>query len=295
MASWVRLLIALAIAAAVFVARRLVGEDRPFNALARALFYGVIPPTIFMAVVRAPSVPLILLLTLVAALHMGIMLAATLGASSSRRSREAVTVACLSSMPNVVFLAFPVAIAVLGTVSPMIPYAVAFNALLPAVIAVLSSWFGSRASRPNPAPHIAAFCTATLLKWLSPSAAEAVASCAQLHQVLAALNLLAFAVVGSELAASRMRRALSRGVGVVVLLRFVASPLLMLGLLALATRFASIPRVYWVGMLMQSVMAPAITNIVLAKVFNLDTELAATSIAVTTPASVAIAIAIASL
>ncbi|NPA97697.1 MAG: hypothetical protein GXO32_08880 [Crenarchaeota archaeon] len=46
---------------------------------------------------------------------MGTLLGAALGIASSRRSREEVTIACLSSLSNVVFLAFPMSIAVLSS------------------------------------------------------------------------------------------------------------------------------------------------------------------------------------
>jgi len=75
--------------------------------------------------------------------------------------------------------------------------------------------------------------------------------------------------------------------------RFGVSPLVMASMLLGLSMATPVPKLYVVGSMLQSVMAPAVTNVILAKAFGLDTALASSSIAILTPISIAIAVGIA--
>lgn len=283
-----RLLAALLVGLAGYAAARRFGGGW-VGRFTRILFYYVIPPTIFMAVASAPAANILLILVAVSCIHMALLLTPLLALSSREPSRT--TMALLSGLPNVVFLAFPLSIALYGTVTPVLPYAIALNMLLPVLLAVLGSWYGGDADAPSAYPHIAAFTAALIVKLFAPGLASTIASIEPLHALLSAANLSAFAAIGGELAGCS--HILEPGVERVAFLRLVASPLLMLALLTPLSMLVKLPHVMIAGMLIQSVMPPAVANVILARVYGLDSRLAASSIAVLTPASLVLAVAVA--
>ncbi|NPA97437.1 MAG: hypothetical protein GXO32_07550 [Crenarchaeota archaeon] len=285
--------VALSFAAAGFVASRFLGARRAFEYWNWFLFYGVIPLTIFLSVARAPNVPVLLALVALSAVHMFICYALSYAATRRFSDRVRITVSLLSSLPNVVFLAFPLAISLIGGVAPVVPYAIAFNSLLPLYIAYLSKRAGrGRGAKPRSYPHIAAFVAGVIANYLGVSrVVTSVLAAPAPSSVLTVLNLSSFAIIGSELAVVGSID-FSR-IGLVAAFRFGVSPLVMLSMLLGLSAMTSVPRIYIVGSMLQSVMAPAVTNVILAKAFDLDTALASSSIAVLTPASIALALCVA--
>ncbi len=289
---WIKFVVATCFAVIGFSVSRWLRVGKPFEYLNDFLFYGVIPATIFLSVARAPSVPLLLALTAVSALHMVGCTVLALAVFRRFGEVERATMVLLSSLPNVVFLAFPLAIALLGSVTPVIPYAIAFNALLPGYVAWLSKSFSGRGkAKPRSYPHVAAFVAGAIANYMGLSSAISRAtSIPAVSTAITILNLAAFAIIGSELA--RVERIDVPRIGLVAIYRFGVSPLLMaIALLALST-LIEVPKGYVVGSVMQSLMAPAVTNVILAKAFGLDTSLASSAVALLTPVSVAIAVAL---
>ncbi len=291
-----KLCIALSLALVSFVISKAFPKPsvwRAFEYLNWFLFYVVIPLTIFKSVAKTPNIPVVLALIAACCIHMVLCSAIALACCKRMEPRSRITIALLASLPNVVFLAFPLAIALLGSVAPVVPYAVSFNLLLPIYIAFLSRATGrSGKAKPKSYPHIAAFLVGLIVNYLGassyvlePLSSELASTC------LTVLNLSAFAVIGSELA--RVSKLDMPRIGIVMILRLCIAPLLMTCILLSLTPFIRIPKIYALGTVMQSLMAPAVTNVILAKAFELDTVLASSAVATLTPISIAIATALA--
>ena len=275
-----------------FVTRRYIGLEKPWHILSLVLFYFSIPLTIFFSTINAPNIPMLLIATVLAFIHMCIV--ATLSfAIATKRGGKWPSIAVLVSLPNSLFLAIPLSEAALGSAIPALPHAIAFNGVLVISTAWLSYLTGRKrgvGTSSRALPHVLAFMTALVLRVIN--VAPLLLSIDAVHSLMLAinyLNLSAFTLIGAELAVAGF--SLRKEVLYVAILRYITSPIILAAILLIPI-IPPLPTDVFLGMFMQSFMPPAVTCIVLSKIYNLDNELTALSIAILTPISTAIALTI---
>ncbi len=287
-----KLVTVIALAVLGFATRRCIGLEKLWRILSLILFYFSIPLTIFFSTISAPSIPVLLIATALAFIHMCAVTALSFAIAAKLRSVW-LSIAVLASLPNSLFLAIPLSEATLGSVFPVLPHAIAFNGVLVISIALLTYLAGGErgiGASLRALPHILAFAIALILRILN--IAPLLLSIDAIHALKLAisyLNLSAFALIGAELALARISP--RREVLYVAMLRYIASPAILVAILSIPM-LPPLPPNVSLGMTMQSFMPPAVTCIVLSKVYNLDSELVALTIAILTPISTAIALAI---
>ncbi len=287
-----KLVAVIALAILGFALRRFIGLDKLWHMLSLILFYFSIPLTIFLSTISAPDIPVLLIATALAFIHMLIVTAFSF-AIAARLGDTWLSIAVLASLPNSLFLAVPLSEAALGDVLPVLPHAIAFNGVLVISIALLTYLAGGErgvGASSRALPHVLAFVAALALR--VSGVAPLLLSVEAVHMLKLAtsyLNLSAFALIGAELAIARL--APRKEVLYVAMLRYVASPAILLAILSIPT-LPPLPHSILLGMAIQSFMPPAVTCIVISRVFNLDSELVALSMAILTPISTAIALTI---
>ncbi len=286
-----RVVLVVVLCALGYVLRKRFDLDKLFECLTKVLFYFSIPITIFFSTLDAPRISALMQGVAAAFIHMTV-LTIILFSIASRLRGSWIDVAVLASLPNSLFLPTPLSEIVLGSALPILPHAVAFNAVLVVVLAILSMMLRESMGVKLVArvvPYATSFAVALALRIYEP------VLCSSLSQSLSPLatatniiNLTAFLIVGSEMSFVKSF-SIRREVIYVAIARYVASPAILLTTILL---IPGLSNDMVLGMVIQSVMPPAVTCIIVSRMYNLDTELTTLSIAFLTPVSTAIALAI---
>ena len=260
---------------------------RVVEAINSLLFYATIPLSLVVSTARLGDVSMFASALLVASAHMLVTMAVAIAFTRLTGVEEGPVLVVLSSLPNSVFIALPLASAMLGDSMYALPHAVAFNLVLVLMLFYLS-YSGSGRVRRALILYSAALAFGFAL---NAAGARSLAGreLETLSNLSSTANMLSFVVVGSSLSNLRkLSRRVARGLAVVAAFRYAVSPILLWA--SLATLGSGLALGFVKGAWLQSVMPPAVTCLVLVKAAGMDEELAVASVAALTPISVALAI-----
>jgi predicted permease len=273
--------------------------QRVVNAINYYLFYIAIPLTVFIKVGTMGSETNFLNALIVSQLHIIVMFIISYAVARTmyKDNVDRVSLTMSIAMPNAGFLAIPLAVAMFGTAFHVIPYMVAFNITLPLLTLVLAKLYATRRGNATKIyvkalPALSALLCATVFKQLE------LGFCLQgilqtVDAVLSASFYLSFVIVGYMLTQLRLCdiKKSAHAIAVSMLVKYLSSPIIILVLAHTLLRYMSTDFAYMQGALLQSLMPPAVTNIVLAKVFQLNENLVSLFILLLTPLSIVIALA----
>jgi len=264
--------------------------------LGRALLYVVIPYLMVYGLLYTPASLVGSTAALVAA-YVGISAAAvpTAYARVFGRGRSSGAAVMASVFPNVAFLPIPLTLILYGNPMPAVMYSTIYNVVSAPLIPTLASLTSGRgvdaavvarrvASFPftwAAAAGLALRLAASLAGGPPPPPHAAVL----LKEAFSYANIASFALVGEALA--RVRFGFRREVLAVLAWRLAASPAIHLALIP--ALLSGAPPAWVAGALIESAAPPATMNVVYARMYGLDEEVVALSIAYSTPASLAVA------
>lgn len=260
-----------------------------------SLFYLGVPITIFDSIYKDKDLQQLLSIITICLLHMTILFILSYLVSyliGLNRLNRALAVTISVAMPNTGYVAIPLAVTIFGNPKVVTPYTIAFNVLLPIVIMVLGFLSKANINKVNTftnsiyssAPFLTAFALALIVNFIGAE----IPWLDVLFNFMRFYILSSFVVVGYEFAKTMnevKRKSPIRELSVIMFMRYVMSPLLILLMISLIN-----VEHYGQGLLLQSIMPPAVTNIVLAKEFKLDLDIVLLSIVVLTPISILLAI-----
>jgi len=275
-----------------YILKRSFSIDILFNYIIKTLFYIVIPLTVFFSTLRSPNIPILLISTVIAFIHLVIMLITSFSLVKLLPNIsyiDRITIATLVSLPNSLFLAIPLSIILFNDALPVLPHAIAFNAILVLTILLLSTiteLHRKRIDLRTVLPYLKAFLLGLLLKSITSAHLYCNTYIETIVKILNYINYSAFLVLGGELIVLKIKY--MKEVLYIIPLKFFLSPLVLISILIPINTRIYIPINYIHGLLLQSLMPPAITNIVIAKIYKLNSPLTTLSIAFLTPLSIII-------
>jgi len=271
---------------------------RLIDAVNLYLFYIAIPMATFIKVATVTSEAIFLLLTFLSMIHIFLVYVATYAIAKlfNASSTDAVSIALSLSLPNSLFLAIPLSLVLFGDVLPVLPYGVAYTIAVPIFIAMLTGTAPSSNSRKGLYMKSAPALVALILGFVI----RAVFNGFSLSMLVKPVDLVisnsfysSFIVVGNALTVVRLANIKSyvKCIGFSIPMKYLFSLILAVALLHIIQNLASIDRIHALGIIIQSVMPPAVVNLIFAKIFNLNYTLISTVLALLTPISVVVAIA----
>lgn len=293
----------LAIALFLVVAGYLLSKtklSRINDFIVKILFYVVIPMNVFYNIVLTEAFTAYLKTTLGAIIHLVSVYALAIAIFPKILkcdSKCLVTAILLASLPNVVFLPLTLMSIMYGDTAPVTPYSIAFSIILatftPLIIVKYGKDFPGKLLNLKKVikemllfPPTGTFMVALALRFVIGF--ELVLKEPLLdyfYRNVNELNLLAFMIIGSSINFSKI--VVNKSIlALVMLWRYVIS--LITGLTL--ANLLNLEGVWFTGMVIQSLMPPAVTNIILAKTYNLNEEITSTLIIMLTPISVIIVI-----
>uniref|UniRef100_A0A7C4FF24 AEC family transporter n=1 Tax=Ignisphaera aggregans TaxID=334771 RepID=A0A7C4FF24_9CREN len=273
--------------------------QRVVNAINYYLFYIAIPLTVFIKVGTMGSETDFLNALIVSQLHIIAMfiISYAVARTMCKDIVDRVSLTMSIAMSNTGFLAIPLAVALFGTAFHVIPYMVAFNITLPLLTLVLAKFYATRRGNATniyvkALPVLSALLCATVFKQLELGF-HLQGILQTVDAVLSASFYLSFVIVGCMLTQLRLSdvKKSAHAIAVSMLVKYLLSPIIILVLVHTLFRYMSTDFAYMQGVLLQSLMPPAVTNIVLAKVFQLNENLVSLFILLLTPLSIVIALA----
>ena len=275
-----------------YALKRCQGLERVWHGVSLILFYFSIPLTIFFSTAEMLEIDTLLLAILLAFIHMVCVMAISFVLAAKLRGVW-ITIAVLGSLPNSLFLALPLSEVVLNNVHSVIPHAIAFNGVLIFTIAILERFIDRRGgynSVIRTLPYLLAFVLAMILRYLElTSQILSLEVVTMVRHVVELVNLSAFMLLGAELEA--IKAVLRKEIVYVAILRYLVSPATLMAVLSIFP-ISLASQTLILGMVIQSLMPPAIMCIPVSRLYNLDRELVALAIAILTPISTLIAMAI---
>jgi predicted permease len=256
-----------------------------------SLFYLAVPITIFDAVYSEKNLLFFSSLIAASIAHMVLLfiLSYVIVYMLNLKNTTRILALLLSAaMPNAGFVAIPLALMVFGDTKIIIPYTIAFNILVPIIVVTLGFLSGKNENRFNSIarsmytsiPFLISFISALVLNLMRLE----LSLVSTLLSIIKWYTILSFLIIGYELAKVIEKtkiRNLGVFLGIIAFARYMFSPILILAM-NLIINFGNYRR----GLLLQSIMPPAITNIILAKKYDLDIDIVVLSIAVFTPLSI---------
>jgi predicted permease len=256
-----------------------------------SLFYLAVPITIFDAVYSEKNLLFFSSLIAASIAHMILLfiLSYVIVYMLNLKNTTRILALLLSAaMPNAGFVAIPLALMVFGDTKIIIPYTIAFNILVPIIVVTLGFLSGKNENRFNSIarsmytsiPFLISFISALVLNLMRLE----LSLVSTLLSIIKWYTILSFLIIGYELAKVIEKtkiRNLGVFLGIIAFARYMFSPILILAM-NLIIDFGNYRR----GLLLQSIMPPAITNIILAKKYDLDIDIVVLSIAVFTPLSI---------
>ncbi len=252
------------------------------------LYYVVIPMVIFLSIFNAPSVGLYIFFTILSVLHICILMVSSFLLSSTifKDSKNRISITILSSLPNAGYLAIPLAQLLLGTENYVTPYTIAFNILFSLstlLIAFLRKSKGDLLDIVKLLPPILAIIATTILKIYNLDIGDMAGNLSIFTSYAVRTSFL---VIGYSLANLKYS-ALKPLIKPFIMITLIKIPYSLLMAKAILY-FIVAPSEFVYGFMLQSIMPPAINNIIIAKIFKLNEDLAAVSISILTPVSIAL-------
>lgn len=255
------------------------------------LYYIAVPMVIFVGVLNAPSIDFYVFFIVLSILHICILMMSSFLFSHiiSSDPKDKITIMVLSSLPNAGYLAIPLATLLLGTGYYVTPYTVAFNI----VFSFTTLFIALKTSRGNPLdvvksfPPILAIIITTIIKTLTLDIGGIVGSVSIFTSYVIRMSFLVIGYGLANLTYSSLRP-LVRPLAVIALIKIPYSLITARAMLS----FVTAPSEFVRGFMLQSIMPPAVNNIIIAKMFKLNEDLMAMSITVLTLVSVVLSSAL---
>ncbi|MEM2285811.1 MAG: AEC family transporter [Ignisphaera sp.] len=261
----------------------------------KLLFYVVIPAIIFKAIYGSNDLENISSAIVTSGTHISLMFIIsyiTSYAIGIKNSKELSAIMISLSMPNVGYLAIPLSVVLIGDSRYVVPYTIAFNIVLPLLILILSIFYStnnsSKINLVKSVPFLFSLAVSLFLKFLNIY----IAVPQMIFRSIDIIILSSFVIIGyefSKIVIDTMKSSI-KFVLLGVIMRYMVSPIVLILLIlqnGLINNFN-----YYRGLMLQSVMPPAVSNIILAKVYNLKSEIVSILTVVLTPISITITIAI---
>lgn len=259
-----------------------------------SLFYIVIPIIIFDSIYNTENLGALTLAILASIIHIVLILAVAFGFTLIRGITDKSKVIAFSlslAMPNAGYLAIPLSITLYNESASVIPYTIAFNIALPIAIVMLSLYSNTSSNRSEKTklviarsiPFLVAFTLAFSLRYANMYLPKPLYS---IFNGIKWYTLTSFTLLGYEFTKTLQNSITKRliyEILVSMVVRYAVSPLLIIVLISVLRIFE-----YSRGLMLQSIMPPAVANIILAKIFKLDTDTVSTLIVVLTPISIAL-------
>ncbi|MEM0489962.1 MAG: hypothetical protein QXH73_01950 [Ignisphaera sp.] len=261
----------------------------------KSLFYLVIPTIIFKAIYGSNDLESISLAIVISGIHILSMFLISYITSyliGIKNSNESLAITISLSMPNAGYLAIPLSVALIGDSRYVVPYTIAFNIALPLLILILSTFYNTnnsgRINLIKSVPFLLALTVSLLLKLFNVY----IAIPQMIFRSIDTIIMSSFMIIGyefSKITIDTMKSSL-KPVFLGIIIRYIVSPIMLILLMlhnSLINNFN-----YYRGLMLQSVMPPAVSNIILAKVYNLKSEVVSILIVVLTPISIVITVVI---
>ena len=261
------------------------------------LFYVSIPLTVLIKVATISSEAVFLSLLIISIVHMFIIYIIAYGVSKTftANSLDATSTALSLSLPNSLFLAVPLALILFGDVGPVLPYGVATNIVLPLYAIMLARTSSSRGRDggklyTRSIPITLSLILGLLLRITMPS----LASLEQIKLVSSVITnsfYLSFLIIGESLKTIGRAsiKAYKHLIAISMIVKYLLSPALVIALIYISQTIITIDELFILGMITQSIMPPAVVNLIFAKAFDLNYEIISLILVLLTPVSIALA------
>jgi predicted permease len=265
------------------------------------LFYVATPITIFIKVSTASSEIEFVAMLAISLLHIALVFIATFAVAKAihRDFDDALSLAISISMPNAGFLAIPLAIMLFGDSLGVIPYTIAFNIALPLFAFVLARISavrsGNRKIYVKVVPILLALLVGIAHRLAEPRLHIHIESYLQLADTIVSSSFYSsFIVLGATFAMLSLYDLRSYGtvLKISIPLKYIASPILAIVLIHVFTRYFSISTPFLQGILLQSIMPPAVLNLILARAFKLNEKMVSLLVTLLTVLSIILSLAI---
>lgn len=289
------IMVVLAVVGYVFGKLRSKIIDVCMDLVNKSLFYLVIPTIIFKAIYGSNDLESISLAIVISGIHILSMFLISYITSyliGIKNSDESLAITISLSMPNAGYLAIPLSVALIGDSRYVVPYTIAFNIALPLLILILSTFYNTNNSGKinliKSVPFLFALTVSLLLKLFNVY----IAIPQMIFRSIDTIIMSSFMIIGyefSKITIDTMKSSL-KPVFLGIIIRYIVSPIMLILLMlhnSLINNFN-----YYRGLMLQSVMPPAVSNIILAKVYNLKSEVVSILIVVLTPISIVITVVI---
>lgn len=274
------------------------GVSRVLSLVNNFLFYITLPGIIFLSIVRISSVEDFLIMLCVSLIHMSITFVVSY-CGTRFVIKDMVTRLTMTTslvLANSVFLAIPLATLMYGEPTTVLPYSIAFNIYLAPFIFFVTiktgrmrGGGGNLSNYLKSLPHLMAFIIALTLRLTEPGLGLKLDTA---FTLLSYTNYSSFLIIGGQLARLRLDY-LKRSLGRLLLpftIKYVISPIAALTLYVFAASFKQSLSAFFPGLMIQSVMSPAVSTVVIAEVHKLESDFATLLIALMTPISIALAV-----
>ncbi|MCS7105464.1 MAG: hypothetical protein NZ954_07895 [Thermofilaceae archaeon] len=264
---------------------------KPVDTLNKFLFYITLPLSLTLSLAKIGNLSSFAASLALGLAHMLLTMLSSIALAHHLYSESKKELVTLSSLPNAIFIALPLATLLLGDSVYAIPHATVFNIILVLLLAYLG-FSGSNSVRRTIALYTGALALGLLLN-LTGAYRTARNLIDSTSNFTSTANTLSFIVVGASLSKLKVSRRILKGLVFVAAARYILSPaLLALALASMEAFQISIEDGFVKGAILQSIMPPAVTCIVLGKALNMDEDLIATAIAVLSPVSVTLSLLI---
>ncbi|MEM0212869.1 MAG: hypothetical protein QW348_01240 [Ignisphaera sp.] len=271
------------------------------NASNSYLFYVAVPAILVIKIGFTQISYIFAILMLISSLHIILMLVTSF--LLFRPLAEPITALSASlslSMPNSAYLAIPLALILWGDSIYVLPYMIAFNIILPFLTMFLAYITARRMHEKSvyfkSLPVLIGFALALIARILYDAEygdSTTIVNC--IDNLISYSFYLSFIVIGGSIGKLSMK-VLKNDIKIVAtscIIKYILSPLLMLLLsFLLLNNFNTSNNLYIHGLILQSIMPPAVINIVLGKVFHLNEELITILLILLTPISIALSLAV---
>lgn len=261
------------------------------------LFYVTLPGLIFFTIVDLEGVDEFLAMVFISLIHMCVMFVFTYLTSRAflKDALMRLTIATSLTINNAIFLAMPLSTLIYGYATPVLPYSIAFNIYLTPYLVFLTFKVPGNSNNLSkalkPLPHIIAFIASLSLKL---TAYDLNLGLDQVLKLLSYMNYAGFLIIGGQLAKLKIDylRSFMRSVLIASVIKYVVSPTAAVLLYMSLTLLKHISGIYFNGFILQSLMPPAITTVVIAETYKLDVEFTTLLLTVLTPISIIVSIAV---
>jgi len=205
---------------------------------------------------------------------------------------DAISISISLSMPNAGYLAIPLSIILFNNSLYVIPYMMAFNLFLPFLVIVLTYIVTTRKENSKGIyiktfPGLFAISIAIIFRFLKIQI-QNVAIINHIDNFLTYSFYLSFIVIGSSLKEFNFNDAINnlKILKITCFMKYLLSPLLSIMMIYITLNYMKINDMYIHGIMLQSIMPPAITNIIIGKVFKLNEKLISMLLLLLTPISI---------